>query len=126
MGEAKKSKNKKTSAFGKFYQFPHLFLLFEDTDSPIMLLNFLVLLYSVVAEETNHSNSYYILARFAFQLAPPHLTLSNSCYKRSTHCFLSSISTLQQFLGVLFNRLTFFRFFLTPFELDHSLSDPQT
>ncbi|RZC09895.1 Transcription factor RADIALIS isoform B [Glycine soja] len=43
-----------------------------------MLLNFLVLLYSVVAEETNHSNSYYILARFAFQLAPPHLTLSNS------------------------------------------------
>lgn len=57
MGEAKKSKNKKTSAFGKFYQFPHLFLLFEDTDSPIMLLNFLILFYYVVPEETNHSNS---------------------------------------------------------------------
>lgn len=112
MGEAKKSKNKKTSAFGKFYQFPHLFLLFEDTDSPIMLLNFLVLLYSVVAEETNHSNSYYILARFAFQLAPPHLTLSNSGYKKEDTLFpLFSINS-----------------WTIPFELlDHSLySDPQT
>ncbi|KAG4390481.1 hypothetical protein GLYMA_06G309200v4 [Glycine max] len=52
-----------------------------------MLLNFLVLLYSVVAEETNHSNSYYILARFAFQLAPPHLTLSNSGYKKEDRLF---------------------------------------